>query len=602
MKKALLTLLAGLFSASSLLAQTTGTFIVADNGNRLSSCLDTNITLNDVYTQLGIRDLNDSNEDVSNYRLFELNGSVITENEITGPFKFSDYGSIYIKKNNTTGQYGLQIFINIITPPTALFKKDTLKYVVDKGAKANIVEDFFNNALEFWSSGKDELGLEERILFKDMSTNVEAPISQVPSWTLLDPGFYRIIHFVSVCETSDIFRDTLFVEVTESLCHNIQVNGGPSFCREDVADIRPFIYVDGHVATAIELADMTFYNKSNASTTGSVINPASVNMPEFKSTIDFFPKIEIVYQPNVTVGTCGIFQYVLDTRVPTPLASSNVLLTHDNYDLQRVVVVENQFYSFNNIFHKNVLQELYLDNYNVYNGTTFHFYTDAAYQNEITVNEIPAGNYYLLALNPACDEDSSKFSINVKESNVKLTWDSELNQGKGYYTFIAPSYPGATYEWMQWGGSIVSGLGTNQVTVYYSENASQGVFITCKITIPAPTARIAAGEEPSYLYAAVYLKEDENGDKIEITSELTTGITSDISSGFTSVYPNPADGTFSLAGDKEFDVKVLNAIGQIVYEQKNYTPNTPIHLNEKGIHVAHLTQNGKAQTIKVVLE
>ncbi|HEY8401936.1 MAG TPA: T9SS type A sorting domain-containing protein [Cytophagaceae bacterium] len=604
MRKTLLAIVAGLFCGGGLLAQTTGTFIVADNGSHMSSCLDTNITLNDIYTQLAIRDLHDSNEDVTNYRLLELNGSLITQNEITGSFKFSDYSSIYIEKKNTTltGHNGVQVFLNIITPPTTLFKIDTLEYVVDKGEKAKITEDFFNTALDFWTSGKDVLGLQERILFMDMSTDIERPISEVPSWALLEPGLYRIVHFVSVCEASDIFRDTLFVKVTESLCHSIQVKGSPSFCRDEIADIRPFVYIDGHIATEIELDDMTFYNQSNSSASGSVIDPSAIDMSEFIGTVDYFPKIKIEYQPNVTLGTCDTYNYVLDTRVPTPIvASSNVLFVNDNYNNQQIVTVESQFYAFDNVFHKNVLQEMYLDNYNVYDGTTFHFYTDAAYQNEITASQIPAGDYYLLALNPACDEDSAKFSINVKEANVELFMESELNQGKGYYTFTAPSYPGATYEWMQWGGAIVSGLGTNQVLVYYSENASHGVFITCKITVPSPSAKLAEGEEPSVLYAALYLTEDENGDKIEITSEVPTGISSFISSGFTSAYPNPAEGAISFTGDKEFDLKVINAMGQTIFEQKNYTPNTPIHINEKGIHVAHLTQNGKTHSIKIVL-
>src|SRR5690606_21536807 len=125
-----------------------------------------------------------------------------------------------------------------------------------------------------------------------------------------------------------------------------------------------------------------------------------------------------------------------------------------------------------------------------------------------------------------------------KESNFKIFMDSEQNQGKGDYIFTAPSYPGATYEWMQWGGAIVSGSGTNQLTVYYSENASQGVFVTCKITIPAPSARIVEGEDPSVLYAALYLTEDENGDKVEIISEVPTGVTTDLSTSFASAYPN----------------------------------------------------------------
>jgi len=596
-------LISALF-AGPLLAQTTGTFVVADNGTHLSSCLDTNITLNDVYTQLGIRDLDDSNEDVSNYRLLELNGSVITENEISDPFKFSDYSTFFIEKKNTihTGHTGLQIFVNIITPPTSLFKKDTLWYTVDKGAKKNIVDDFFNETtINFWNSGKDVLSLDERILFRDMSTNTELPIKQIPNWTLLGPGLYRIVYLASVCEASDIFSDTLFVDVKESLCQSIQLNGTLSFCRDEIADIRSFIYVGDHVATSIELADMTFYNRSNSASAGSVIDPSSVDMSEFDSPILYFPKIEIAYQPNVSLGTCSLYQYMLDTRVPTPISGST-LLVHDNYGTQRVVNVESQFYAFNNSFNKSVLSELYLNNYNVFNGTAFHFYTDAAYQNEIITEEIPAGDYYLLALNPACDEDSAKFTMNVKESDFKIIFDSEKNQGKGYYTFTTPTYPGATYEWMQWGGSIVAGLGTNEVTVYYSENASQGVFITCKITIPSPAAKISADDESTILYGAIYLKEDENKDKIEIVSGTTTGITSGISSDFASAYPNPADGVFVIDGEGEFDVKIYNAIGDLVLEQENYHPNTALQLNSKGMHFAHLTKQGKTQTIKLIIK
>src|SRR6478609_2899535 len=170
-----------LICAALAQAQVTGTYIVTDNPPRMASCDDTLITLADIYNQTGLHDLNDPLDNVSMYRILELNGSVITGNVISAPFHYSDYDQVYVEKTGTpfNGHNGTVISINIITPPTFLFDTDTLKFVVERGVKINYAQDFFNH-FDLFSSGKDILPLGDRILFTDMAVGTEESATQNP--------------------------------------------------------------------------------------------------------------------------------------------------------------------------------------------------------------------------------------------------------------------------------------------------------------------------------------------------------------------------------------------------------------------------------------
>ena len=66
-----------------LSAQTTGTYVVADRTQHVRSCQDSLITLANIISRTGILDINDPNDNVSQYKMFKLNGSVITTEEVT---------------------------------------------------------------------------------------------------------------------------------------------------------------------------------------------------------------------------------------------------------------------------------------------------------------------------------------------------------------------------------------------------------------------------------------------------------------------------------------------------------------------------------------
>ncbi len=172
-------LLLAILYAPLLLGQTTDTYIVADNGNHMASCIDSTMTLADIFVQRGIKDLNDPSDNVSMYHLYQLQGSVITNQEITGAFHYSDFSTVYLEKDGGHNG-GLVIFINVLTPPTSLFDVDSLKYTVARGETVNYAQDFFNH-VNLWMSGLPEASLQERILIQDQSTNIEQPVSQFPS-------------------------------------------------------------------------------------------------------------------------------------------------------------------------------------------------------------------------------------------------------------------------------------------------------------------------------------------------------------------------------------------------------------------------------------
>lgn len=600
MKKNLL--LAGLllFFTRTICAQTTGTFVVADNGTRLSSCADTLITIEGIFNRLAIRDLNDPNDDISMYKIKRLQGSVITEEELTS-FKYSDYPAVYIDKINTpfNGHNGIQIFLNMVDPPTKLFDKDTLKYTVEKEATINYVNDFFAHT-NIWSSGLDNVPLQDRMLFTDLADGIEKPIMQVPNWTNRGKGEYRIRFAVAICGPTDLLWDTMYVIIQETLCNSIKVDHAVPVCLDELADITPYVYVNNHVATAAELNDMTFYDRSflASPTTGNVIDPTAIDIATMYNNSTLYPIVEIVYQPNVAVGTCSKYNYFFTTKVPAKLLSTPTIITQNNYGSTTTFNVDGDYYGINDVFNKNTLKSLYIDNYNVFTGTTLEFYTDAQFQNPVAGDNLIPGTYYISAKNTECNNDQTNFTVTVKNRDFDIAWQGATAIGKGYYTFTAPEYSGATYAWIVWGGSIVSGSGTREITVYYSENASKYVTTSCQITLPS--ARTSAG---NLIGSAVYLSATgENGEMETWTPQVVTSVDQPVSIAAAVAYPNPAEATFMISGDGDFDLSVYNSLGQLVFENKTYTANTPISIQSKGLHVVCINQNNKSQTLKVVLK
>jgi len=600
MRKLLLLSFVKVLFGGMLLAQPSGTFVTADNGNRMSSCADTLITLEDIYTQCGIRDLNDPGDNVSNYRLLQLNGSVITENEITGPFKYSDYDIIYIKKKNTpfTGHNGLSIFLNIIVPPSRYFTKDTLKYTVEKGAKVNYLKDFFTNT-EFWGTGKDTEDFHDRLFIYD-GVNPERSVKNFTDWTTFGKGIYRLRLSYAICSAADVHSQEMYVKVDESPCHNLELRNMPSVCLDDIIDIRPYVFLDGHQATEEELGDMIFLDKSDNAKPNDIIpvNPAAIDLSTmWESNSTKFPKIEIRYQPNIDLGICSNYFYNFVPKVPTKLMATDVIMSKDSYGRTLVYMIDGVYYGFNNVFHKNVLKEIYLDHNTNHNGTEFNFFTDQKYESIVTGNDLSPGDYYVLATNPDCNEDSTSFKIRVLNRDFEITWQNALNMGKGYYTFTAPSnYPGATYSWFVWGGEIVSGINTNQITVYYSEKASKGVTVSCSITLP--TVRVAG---TPVMASGLYLTSNDAGEKEEIKAEIITS-TSNIVENLSTVYPNPSEGEIVISGKGQYELKIYNSLGQLIHEDNAYTPDAPVSIESKGMHMIRLIQNGKVQTIKTLVK
>ncbi len=241
---------------------------------------------------------------------------------------------------------------------------------------------------------------------------------------------------------------------------------------------------------------------------------------------------------------------------------------------------------------------MYIDNYNVFAGTVLDFYTDAALQNIVTGDNLVVGTYHVKATNPACANDLTKFTIDVKNRNFNIVWQGAQNIGKGYYNFTAPDYPGATYTWFVWGGSIVNGLNTKEIRVYYSENAAQHVAVYCKITLPS--ARTTAD---GVIGSALYLSATGQDGTMEVWEpQVVTSVEEPVNLTGAVAYPNPAENTFMISGEGEFQLSVYNALGQLVYENKTYTAETPVTIQSKGVHVVHLNQANRNQILKVVLK
>jgi len=600
-KNILLTIISVLFLSYSLSAQTTDTYIVADNGARMSSCVDSIITLADIIAKTGIHDLNDPNDDISMYKMFRLEGAVITDDELTS-IHYSDYPAVFIQKMNATNFHnaGLQVFLYVTIPPVYLFTVDTLKYTVEKNATVNFTSVFFAK-FNFFSSGNDLTTLSQRILFTDQSIGTEAPIDTDGNWTVVGKGKYKIRVQVAVCDPHDYYYDSIYVIVNETPCLKLEIKNMPSLCRDDIIDITPYVYLDEHVATTTDLAQMTFTNKSILSNqTGYAFDPTDMEMTDMVDKTTRFPQLQIAYQPNVALGVCTNYTFMPTLKVPTKLITTDVILTKNNYGGSANYTVEGDYYAFNDQFTKDVFKKLYIDNFSVvHGGTVLDFYSDVALTMAVTGPYLTPGTYYIIATNPNCANDSTKFTVNIKNKDFDIVWQSAPAIGKGYYTFTAPTYSGAKYAWFVWGGSIIAGDTTTQATVYYSETAAPSVLVSCTITLP--TARTATTD--GSLKSAVYITSNNNNDdKVEITPGLTTAIIPSVAKSSLTAYPNPATGSFALSGSGTYDVKIYNTLGQLVFSNAAYEANTSITLQHKGMHIVYVTQQGVAQVAKVVVE
>ncbi|MBO9702235.1 MAG: T9SS type A sorting domain-containing protein [Sporocytophaga sp.] len=599
MKKLLLTILSALSLSAGINAQTTDTYIVADNPAAISSCVDSVITLADIIQIAGIHDLNDPNDDVSMYKMFRLQGAVITTDELTS-IHYSDYSSVFVKKMNATSSHhgGIQVYLYLITPPTSIFSVDTLKYTVEKGATINFTSDFFAK-FTFFSSGKDLTSLNERILFTDQSIGTEAPIGIGSMWSIVGRGKYKIRVQVAVCNPTDYYYDSIYVIVDESPCLKLEIKNMPSVCREDILDITPYVYLDDHLATSADLSQMTFINKSLLGGPGETFDPIAMDMTQMVDKTSRYPILQIAYQPNVALGMCTNYSYMPTLKVPTKLSTSDVVLTKNNYGAAVNYTLDGDYYGFNDMFSKDVFKKLYIDNFtSVHGGTNLDFYSDEALTVPVSDNNLTPGTYYITATNQDCSDDSTLFKVNVKNKDFDIIWQSAPAIGKGYYTFNAPVYSGATYAWFAWGGSMISGNNTNQLTVYFSETAAPSVNVSCTITLPAVRTTINSNG----LSSAVYITSDENGNKEEIKPGITTSVISSVSGSSLKAYPNPSAETFALSGSGSYDVKIYNSVGQLVFTNTLYKAETPITVLNKGLYVVHATQNGISQIVKVIVE
>jgi hypothetical protein len=590
-----------LIYSGSLLAQADETYIVADNGVNLYSCEDSLLTLESIYNRAGIKDLNDPNATVNDYTMVRLNGVVITNDVIEQPIRYSDYDKVFIQKNNRTpgsGHWGVSIFLHHVTLPERLFSKDTLEYFVDKNDSTAFFKDVAEN-IDFTSimySGGDFLL--HNLFFTDEKTGVEYSLRGNTQW-YLGKGTYKIRASATICGANAVLWDSIYVVVNETPCLQVEIKGMPGYCREDMMDITPYVYIDGQVATPAQLAQTTFWDRSDMFIPSiektEIEDPTSVNIASMYNFIYKYPNIEIAYQPNTDYGICKAYIERLSPKVPTKwLATADTVFAKNNKGFQSKYVIDGDYYGFNNSFDKDLFSKLYLESYDVFDGTVFEIFKDNNFVTEVNSSNLSPATYYIRSLNPSyCAYDTSVFIVNVKNRDFEITWMKEENKGPGYYTFTAPEYAGASYSWMWGGGSIVSGLNTNQVTVYYTNNHSSMVSIQCKVTLP--NTRLTSGGS---LNSALYLDLDE--EEI-ILGNSNSNLLSE-STNTSVVLPNPAKGFFAISGTGVYDLKIYNTLGVLIYQNSAYKADTSINMDETGMHVIHLSQEGKTRFLKVYME
>lgn len=92
-----------------------------------------------------------------------------------------------------------------------------------------------------------------------------------------------------------------------------------------------------------------------------------------------------------------------------------------------------------------------------------------------------------------------------------------------------------------------------------------------------------------------------NGDNISVNVNMV-GM-ADFAKAQLSIYPNPSNGTFNITLDGQYDVAVLNSLGQVVYN-KNITDQDEINLGNitSGIYFVTVKSNTKFAAQSIVVE
>ncbi len=568
-------------------SQPSDTYIVADNTHHLFSCEDSLLTLESIYYKAGIRDLNDPQATVDDFILRRVDGSMILE-ELIEPIRYSEHDQVFVQRKEPTNNHlaGVSIFLRLVELPERLFMTDTLKYVVDRGEKISFSRDFIVN-FDFETIGYTSPGLLENISITDESVGEEWPIAD--HW-IVGPGTYKIKAFADVCGANRILWDSLYVSVIESNCSKIEIRNLPGYCEGNTMDITPYIYVEGELATSEQLAQMSFWDRSGMTLIPAYREPIDPTAIALNTEGIFrFPLIEIAYQPNVVQGVCENYFYRLTYPAPSKLPiSGDTVFTRNNAGTLSTYTIDGAYYGFNNSFDPGLFKRLYIDPYDIYEGTEFKFYTDQTLNNEVNAASLQVGQYFLHAENLECQVGNSTFWIDIKERDFEIIWQSAQNSGQGYHTFLAPEYQGATYRWIVYGGSTVAGQNTRELQVYFSENISRAVSVRCEITLPA--LRTTAG---NVLNSAIYIAEDD----------VITGGLTDLQGEVEQLYafPNPAQGTFAIQGAGIYELKLYSMQGNLVHYDAAYSANTPVRTELKGLFIAQLKQGEKTEQVKVNL-
>jgi hypothetical protein len=152
-------------------------------------------------------------------------------------------------------------------------------------------------------------------------------------------------------------------------------------------------------------------------------------------------------------------------------------------------------------------------------------------------NECGAG-----LLSPPLDILVNPAPTPVVSGSTSVCTGDEANYNAGYST-------GSTYQWSVTGGTIISGQGSDVITVYWGGGPGTGEVVVNETTQDGCTAISTA---------------------LEVAIEICPGILTEPAEKFR-VYPVPAkDEIYILAGSAgsaEADITIYNQAGKLVYER-----------------------------------
>ena len=212
-------------------------------------------------------------------------------------------------------------------------------------------------------------------------------------------------------------------------------------------------------------------------------------------------------------------------------------------------------------------------------GMNDYFWSNGAFTSSIDVAQ--SGSYYVAVVNSFGCIDTSSIYVTTLHSlpNVsQIIGDTSGVDPLQQYVYLVSQNTGSTYSWNVTNGVIVSGQGTNVVTVMWSQASNGQLTVT---------------EDNGYC-------QDSSSITVSTTFSLSEFVANPVI-----IYPNPSQGKFKfeMKYSEEVQVRIINGQGRLISVMEFENQDFMIDLSDcpPGVYNAVVETKRDIQTARLIL-